>query len=303
MLDSENGAKEQLDSNTELRDELDKTKEQLGVERTLLTISQADLKSALAKQKRLTAAERNLSVSYVEQIVIPKHPWFAALVRQGIPKYTCDGSYTEIKWKDLDKIDPKEKTANRKQSKNLLIQNLPPHQRDIHDTVTSLFFRMGYARWRYCSIITGGNVSQHRHTDQGLDSSYSVLVALTERKFTICHTDNTHREIEIALDAGDVLVFNTQVWHAGGVNEVESAAIFMYYDLEPGFEGAGYNYMANPHSHWDFWGDFAIRHNDGQEQEICYPHSLDDLPMRIFRLGHPIGTKVLHGALEKQFTQ
>ena len=136
-----------------------------------------------------------MSVTYSVEIVIPKHPWFAALVSQGISKETCDGAYEEIKWKGLDKLDPSLKTANRLQSKNvnILIDKLKSHQRIIHDTVTSLFYRMKYTRWRYCSVITGGNVTQHRHTDQGLDSSYSVIVALTDINFTIYHTEGSKR--------------------------------------------------------------------------------------------------------------
>ena len=79
--------------------------------------------------------------------------------------------------------------------------------------------------------------------------------------------------------------------------------MFMYYDIDPGFEGTGYNHMCNPHSHWEFWEGFAIRQNNGQKQEICYPHSLYELPMLIFSLEHPPGSKVLHDTLEKQFTQ
>ena len=156
---------------------------------------------------------------------------------------------------------------------------------------------------RYCSIITGGNVVQHRHTDQGLDNSYSVIVAFTDRNFTIYYTDGSHTVVELSLHAGDVLVFNTLVWHAGGVNDESSAAMFMYYDVDIGFDGTGYNAMCNPHHHWEMYEKSAIRHNEGQKQEICYAQSLFELPMRIFSLEHPPGSKVLHDTLEKQFTK
>ena len=79
--------------------------------------------------------------------------------------------------------------------------------------------------------------------------------------------------------------------------------MFMYYDIDPGFEGTGYNHMCNPHSHWSYWEAFAIRQNNGQTQKICYPNSLAEVPMLIFSLEHPPGSKVLHDTLEKQFTQ
>ena len=46
------------------------------------------------------------------------------------------------------------------------------------------------------------------------------------------------------LEAGNVLVFNTHVWHAGGVNEVDSAAMFLYYDkAHATAKGRGHNHM------------------------------------------------------------
>ena len=89
------------------------------------------------------------------------------------------------------------------------------------------------------------------------------------------------------LEAGDVLVFNTHVWHAGGVNDVLSAAMFMYYDQAPGVTGSGYNYMAKPHETWsqkDGWEEYAIDANKGDPQELFHAPSLDVLPMHIFRL-------------------
>ena len=87
------------------------------------------------------------------------------------------------------------------------------------------------------------------------------------------------------LEVGDVLVFNTNVWHAGAVNEEDSAAMFLYYDKEHAtVSGKGYNYMANPHSQWTQSGgleEYAVNRNQGDEQNLLRAKSLDELPMHI----------------------
>ena len=304
-IDNDLEAREESENEaTRLQDELDKTKEDLALQKTFLTISKGDLRIVLGKQKKLKALEKKNAVSYSLKVVLPKHPWFAAMVRQGISKDLCKEAYGEINWNVIvDKVDPTLKNATRKQSKNQLVGDLKPSQRIIYDTISTLFYMMKYNRMRYCSIITGGNVDQHRHTDQGLDTSYSVIVALADRNFTIYYTDGSHTVVELSLHAGDVLVFNTQVWHAGGVNDEPSAAMFMYYDVDIGFDGTGYNEMCNPHHHWPIHEEAAIKYNEGQKQEICHAQSLFELPMRIFSLAHPTGSKLLRDTLEKQFTQ
>ena len=174
----------------------------------MIAVCRAQLKDTLATHKRLQAAEWNLSTSYSKEIVTPRHPWFAALVRVGIPKETCNGAYKEIKWHELVAIDPDDLSLNRKQSGNLMMNTLRKHQRLIHDTITSLFYNLGYTRWRWCSIITGGNKVQCRHNGEGIETSYSVIVALTQRNFTIWHTDGTHREVPTT----DTLVSQYEVY-------------------------------------------------------------------------------------------
>ena len=122
------------------------------------------------------------------------------------------------------------------------------------------------------------------------------------------YTDGTHRVETLELGVGDVLVFNTNVWHAGAVNEVESAAMFLYYDKEHPMSvmGKGYNNMANPHSQWTQsggWEEYAINHNQCDKQDLLRAKSLDELPMHIWRLSIGDNTKVLRAVLEKQFTK
>ena len=219
-------------------------------------------------------------------------------------------AYKEINWKGLHRLDPADKTLNRKTSDNIMITSLGPHSRSIYDTITSLFYMLGYKHSRHCTIITGGNKDQRVHNDEGLDTSYSVIIALHHRKFTIWYTDGTHRVQTLELEVGDVLVFNTNVWHAGAVNEVASAAMFLYYDkVHPTQEtvmGKGYNNMANPHSQWTQSGGFeeyAVKRNAGDEQNLLCAMSLDELPMHIWRLSIGDNTKVLRALIEKQFTK
>ena len=87
-------------------------------------------------------------------------------------------------------------------------------------------------------ILKGGSSRQNIHNDAGVPGfSLSVLVALTNRRFTVCLKTG---EMTLDLKPGDVVIFNTNVFHRGEANEAGSYAMFFFVGLANSDEDVGY---------------------------------------------------------------
>ena len=69
------------------------------------------------------------------------------------------------------------------------------------------------------------------HKDRGWWHSLSVFVCLERRRVRFGCPGRD--DFVVTMEAGDVLVFNGNVWHSGLQNADSSAVLFYYFDMDP----------------------------------------------------------------------
>ena len=69
------------------------------------------------------------------------------------------------------------------------------------------------------------------HKDRGWWHSLSVFVCLERRRVRFGCPGRD--DFVVTMEAGDVLVFNGNVWHSGLQNPDNSAVLFYYFDMDP----------------------------------------------------------------------
>ena len=90
-------------------------------------------------------------------------------------------------------------------------------------------FVAGYKLCRGAFAITGGS-PQYMHKDRGWWHSISVFVCIVSRLVRFGCPGRP--DIKVQMQAGDVLIFNGNVWHSGMQNDADSAVLFFYFDMD-----------------------------------------------------------------------
>ena len=153
----------------------------------------------------------------------------------------AEGHASAGNFKDVDvDVDAKEEgEGTRKQV--ILKDNLKDEVREVTFLLQGMLGGAGYSYVRGVFILKGGSSRQNIHNDAGVPGfSLSVLVALTNRRFTVCLKTG---EMTLDLKPGDVVIFNTNVFHRGEANEAGSYAMFFFFDLANSDQDVGYKEM------------------------------------------------------------
>jgi hypothetical protein len=93
-----------------------------------------------------------------------------------------------------------------------------------------MLFAAGYKLCRGAFAIRGGS-HQYMHKDRGWWHSLSVFVCLERRRVRFGCPGRD--DFVVTMEAGDVLLFNGNVWHSGLQNADSSAVLFYYFDMDP----------------------------------------------------------------------
>ena len=120
----------------------------------------------------------------------------------------------------------------------------------------------------------------------------SILVALTDRRFTVCHTNGEGGDLTLDLKQGDVVIFNTHVYHRGEQNAIDSYARFLFFDLTNSNEETGYTDMFlgpgddAPNDRTRFTWKEHCTHNKGRVEIIRPLGSVREIPYWLHRDTH-----------------
>ena len=268
------------------------------------------------KQKQVMAAAKKtdgvLGDPHQYNVLTASTPWCALHLKREISEELCDRAMVEKSSLVMFDIDPDDKLDNRKQSSHLppyLGPKTNPATYSILCIIMHAFSLLGYAHIRTCTFFCGGSRQQLQHCDEGLDDSFSIIVALTYREIFIFFTDGrpimslTHNtnpipkhnpnrrpdpQQKIILNKGDVLIFNTLVTHAGTINDPSSTGLFIYIDREyDSKRKKGYNWMAADEQEWNerILPEEIAKHEkrgDGT-QVILHPLSMAEVPFVIYQ--------------------
>ena len=196
-------------------------------------------------------------------------------------------------YKNVDDDDGAKREGEGTRKQIILKHGVTGPVKQVTFVFQDLLAGAGYTYLRGVYILKGGASVQNRHNDAGVPgTSLSILVALTDRRFTVCHTNGVGGGLTLDLKQGDVAIFNTHVYHRGEQNAIDSYAMFLFFDLTNSNEETGYTDMfigpgdeARNDRTGDTWEGHCTQ-NNGRVELIRTLGSVYEIPYWLHRDTH-----------------